>query len=261
MERIPPVAIEIEHLSHTYQGASKPALSDISARFDAGVVYGIFGPNGSGKTTFFNRILGEFTGPGILRIDSVESKKYSRRHRARLLAAVEQNIPASLPFTIRRTVALGRYPWQPFFSPGTPEENDPALDRALELMGLAAMENRPYNELSGGVKQRVMIARALAQDTKYLLFDEPSSNLDIEHRIEFYKLARELARQGKGILIACHDLFLAPRFLDQALLLSEGVLLASGPVSAVMTTENLYQTFHCPLIPKNDGTSLSIQLE
>lgn len=253
------MSIEVEHLSHTYRGADRPALRDISACFETGSVYGIFGPNGSGKTTLFNRILGELDGPGNLRIDSVENRTLSRKRRARLLASVEQNIPAALPFTIRRTVALGRYPWHSFFHPGTPDAEEPELERALERMGLDQMADRPYNELSGGVKQRVMIARALAQDARYLLFDEPSSNLDIAHRIDFYKLSRTLAREGKGILIACHDLFLAPRFLDRALFLSEGLLLASGTVSNVMTEENLYRTFHCPLIPKNGGTELSVR--
>jgi iron complex transport system ATP-binding protein len=132
-------------------------------------------------------------------------------------------------------VAMGR------FAAG---DEDPArISAALTRVGAAELAGRPFDELSGGERQRVVVARALAQEAPVLLLDEPAAHLDVGHQVELYRLARALAREGRTVVMACHDLFLAPRFLDRAILLVDGHLTALGTPDKVLAPEILRATF------------------
>ena len=157
--------------------------------------------------------------------------------RACRLAMVEQEIPGRIPLTVREVVALGRYPWM------RRRKVSSDIEEILNELQLVPLAEKPYSHLSGGERQRTMLARAVAQDTPILLLDEPASSLDIGFQHEFYRLLRRFARKGKCIVMISHDLFIAPHYLDDALLLKEGTLFAGGTPTEVITTENLHRVF------------------
>lgn len=227
--------IELENVTFSYSGHR--VLNDVSAGFAPGCFYGIFGPNGCGKSTMLKLITGEL---------NPESGRITPRwrdplERARRLAVVEQEIPNRIPLTVREIVALGRYPWE------RGGQSDPhVVDRVLESMRLAELAGSAYGNLSGGERQRVMLARAAAQETPVLLLDEPASSLDIGFQHAFYRMLRGLAEQGKCVVMVSHDLFIAPNYLDEALMLKDGRIFCRGRADEVVSDGNLQAVFQCP---------------
>lgn len=227
---------ELHQIEFSHVGAERKTLNRVSAVFESGHFYGIFGPNGSGKSTLLKMITAE------LRPDKGHCEPHlSPENRARILSLVEQELPPRIPLKVREVVALGRYPWR-----GHPE-NPAMVESALEALSLLPFAERPYDQLSGGEKQRVMLARAIAQNTELLLLDEPASSLDLNHQIEFYRFLQKLARQGRCVIMVSQDLFLAPQYLDWMLLLKEGVLAAEGKPAEIMTNDMIKQVFGCSL--------------
>lgn len=225
--------IELENVTFGYAG--RPVLNKLSTRFEPGRFYGIFGPNGSGKSTLLKLITGELT-PNSGRLAPTYA---TASERARTLAVVEQEIPARIPLSVREVVALGRYPWRK--STG----NTAVVEDAVRRLQLTELSSQPYSNLSGGERQRVMLARAVAQATPFLLLDEPASSLDIGFQRAFYRLLRQFAREGKCVLMVSHDLFIAPHYLDAALLLHQGRLIAAGTPGEVLAAERLTTVFDC----------------
>lgn len=230
----------------TFSYPQHRVFSDLEISFQAGKFYGIFGPNGCGKSTLLKIITGELS-PQHGVITPVYANALLR---AQNLAVCEQEIPARIPLTVQEVVRLGEYPWR-----RQSDKSDNTL-RALELLKLQNLCSQPYNLLSGGERQRVMLARALTQDTAVLLLDEPASSLDVGFRYEFYQILRGLSQRGKCIIMISHDLFIAPAFLDYALLLHQGKILASGTVSEVLTGNILHTVFNCPADLWNRHNSL-----
>ena len=224
--------IELENVSFSYFPGN-PVLRGVTARFRAGAFYGIFGPNGCGKSTLLKLISGELS-PDSGTISPHWSDPLERACR---LAVVEQEIPGRIPLTVREVVALGCYPWM---------RRRKALSDIQEVLNelqLASLAEKPYSCLSGGERQRTMLARAAAQDTPILLLDEPASSLDIGFQHEFYRLLRRFACKGKCIVMISHDLFIAPDYLDEALLLKEGRIFRRGTPAEVVYPENLRAVF------------------
>lgn len=238
-----------EHLTFTYRSADTPAVHDISAEFECGKVYGIFGRNGCGKTTLL-KLLSQELRPdsGTLHLDGRPFHTFRRKELAARIAVVEQEIPSALPFNVRDCVMLGRYPHLGF-SGRTSSADQQAVSRALERTAMAEHSERPYDQLSGGMKQLAMLARALAQDTDYLLCDEPANRFDPGHLDAFYQLAGECAAQGKCVIIICHDLFLAPSRIHEGLLIRNGSLFRRGTPEELFTEETLRAVFGCSLRP------------
>ena len=220
--------IELHDINYAYR-KRPPALRGVNANFAAGKLHGLYGPNGCGKSTLLKIITGELTP------DSGQAKpKFgSPLERARRLALVEQNTPTALPLTVREVVALGRYPWR---RDAAPTE---IVSQVLAWLQLAPLADCRYAQISGGEQQRVMLARALAQDTEILLLDEPSSALDFGHQQNFYQLLRQLAEQGRCVIMVTHDLFQAPQFLHQAWLMNKGQIIAAGNPEKVLEKNNL----------------------
>lgn len=233
--------LELNNIFFSYDG--QKALKGISCAFESGKFYGIFGPNGSGKSTLLKIITGELPPQS----GSI-APHLPLQQRARFLALVEQETPPRIPLRVREVVALGRYPWR------RQRDNPAALENALNALALLPLAERPFNHLSGGEKQRVLLARALAQDTELLLLDEPASSLDLKHQITFYCLLQQLTRQGKCVVMVSQDLFLAPQYLDQALLLKNGQLAACGIPNAILDAANIQQVFGCTLPTTSAGT-------
>ena len=228
--------LECKALSFSYNGAEN-VLKDITLSFAAGRFYGIFGPNGSGKSTLLKLLTGELKS----RSGTVSPRWESPLIRARNIALVEQQIPASLPLTVEETAALGRFPWE--------KRNDACHEKVtqvLEELELSAFRKRPFNALSGGERQRVMLARALVQDTPILCLDEPGSSLDIGFQHSLCRILKRLAEQGKCVIMVSHDLFSAPSYLDRMILLEKGKVAAEETPEKLKKSPLLRRIFNLP---------------
>lgn len=234
-------AVECENINFSY-GREK-IISDVSLKFEAGKFYGIFGPNGSGKSTLLKLLTGE------LRPDSgkLSPEQKNLLLRARDMALLEQHVPPFLPLNAAETIALGRYPWKRQLHNTDRQE----IMDVLNEVGLASAADRPYNQLSGGEKQRVMLARTLIQNTKVLFLDEPGSSLDAGFQHTFCKILHRLAAEkGKCIIMVSHDLYAAPLYLDFMILLSRGRIMKQGTPAELRNSPELRELFAIP-----DGTA------
>jgi iron complex transport system ATP-binding protein len=211
-------------------------LNDVFLNVERGELVGILGPNGSGKTTLL-KLLGGMYHPtsGSVTLDDRPVPGWSQREIARRIAFVPQETHAPFDFTVLDIVLMGRFPHLGAFALEGPEDLAIAR-RALTATGTLPFEGRAFSTLSGGEKQRVVIASALAQSTQLLLLDEPTASLDIGHQIEVQMLLQQLnADQGVTMLLSTHDLNLAAALCRRLVLLKEGHVLASGPTEEVLT--------------------------
>jgi len=211
-------------------------LNDVCVNVERGELVGILGPNGSGKTTLL-KLLGGMHRPtiGAVTLDGRPLAEWSHREIARRIAFVPQETQAPFDFSVLDIVLMGRFPHLGAFALEGPEDLAIAR-RALTATGTGQFEGRAFSTLSGGEKQRVVIAGALAQSTQLLLLDEPTASLDIGHQIEVQTLLRELnTGQGVTMLLSTHDLNLAAALCRRLVLLKDGRVLASGPTEEVLT--------------------------
>ena len=217
--------------------AGHDVLKDVSFRVGRGELVGVLGPNGSGKTTLL-KILGGTLMPqsGSVSLDDRPLAVWSRREIARRVAFVPQETHAPFDFTVLDIVLMGRYPHLGTFTLEGPE--DLAIARqALESTGTAEFEGRIFSTLSGGEKQRVVIAGALAQNPQLLLLDEPTASLDIGHEIELQTLLGRLnVDHGVTMVLSTHDLNLAAALCGRIVLLKNGQVLDAGPTEQVLTS-------------------------
>lgn len=232
--------LEIRGLNQGY--GKKEILSDINASAVTGSVTSILGPNGSGKSTLLKTVTGILPySIGNVTFDGVELANLDLSERSKLISYVPQSF-AYMPYTsVMETVMTGRTPymgWEP------DREDLETVQKSLSLMGIESMADMDINELSGGQKQRVFIARALAQKSKFMMFDEPTSSLDIKYQIETMKKLYSLAHeQDIGLVVAMHDLNLVLRYSDEVILLKEGRIHSRGLSSDIITEENLKEVY------------------
>lgn len=234
--------LEARGLGFSYRG--KPALRGVDLRVGPGEIVGLLGPNGSGKSTLIKILSGVLKGyEGSARLDGEEISGLPRREMARWMAVVPQEPTFGFPFTALEVTLMGRHPHLAGLA--FESQRDIELARsALERCGAAQFESRSILELSSGERQRVVFARALAQQPRALLLDEPASFLDIRHQVETYDIARALVtEQGCSVLTALHDLNLAAEYCDRIYLLLEGRVEADGPTQEVFTYANLTRVF------------------
>ncbi|MCC7518149.1 MAG: ABC transporter ATP-binding protein [Verrucomicrobiae bacterium] len=245
--------LRAEKLSFAYRPGTL-VLEGIDAGFFPGTVTGIFGPNGSGKSTLLRCLTGALSPQhGTVWYGNFRVNALSPREVARSIAVVPQDTPRGIALTAREMVALGRF--------ASGDENPARIAAALSRVGADDMADRRFDELSGGERQRVIIARALAQDAPVLLLDEPATHLDMAHQLEVYRLTRSLAEEGRTVLMTCHDLLLAPLFLDRAILLESGRLAADGPPAEVLVQEHLGRLFGITIeASRSPGLSLTVRL-
>ena len=218
--------LKIEDLSFRYGRRSPPVLRGVNMELEAGMVGILLGKNGSGKTTLFKNILGiNRPDSGSLLFDGEDLLKMSRRERARRIAYVPQDIQFGA-LSVYDSVLMGRVS---YFGLKAGKEDREAVDRILAEMQLEAYAYRNVEELSGGERQKVAIARAMAQEPKLLVFDEPTGNLDIANEQLIIEEARKLAREKNiAILSSLHDLNQALSFGDRFFFLKDGTIKYSG---------------------------------
>ena len=208
--------VEIQHLSAGYPG--HPVLTDISLTFPAGKVTVLAGPNGCGKSTLLRAIAGILPSNGEILLDGESVRALTSRQRARKIAFLPQN--RTVPeITARRLVLHGRFPYL-HYPRQYRQEDLAAADAALEALGISDLADRSLSSLSGGQRQKVYIAMALAQDTPVVLLDEPTAFLDIAHQLQLMELAKALAAKGKTVVLVLHDLTLALEHADSLVVMS-----------------------------------------
>jgi iron complex transport system ATP-binding protein len=216
-----------------------PVLRSVSVAVEAGEVVALVGPNGEGKSTLV-RILAGLMEPwsGEVRLGEMPLAAQGGRERARRLAVLLQGARPAFPFTVEEVVAQARYPWTGSWSRAGDRDRE-AVRVALARTGAEGLAGRKIGALSGGEWQRVSLARVLAQEAAVLLLDEPAGQLDLRHRAMFRRILREEAREGRGILCVLHDLELARRVADRAVLLAGGQVVDEGPPEVVLRAERL----------------------
>ncbi len=222
---------------------SKSILSGVSFTAPPAAITGLIGPNGAGKSTLLTALFGITPASGHASFEGNNLLGMPRRDRARLAAFVEQSASTEERLSVRDVVALGRIPFQSALSSATAPEDNAIIDAALAETGMTNFADRRFDTLSGGEQQRVHIARALAQQPRLLVLDEPTSHLDISAQLQLLALLRRKAKAGMTILIALHDLNLAARSCDHLVMLSNGKVAAEGAPGHVLTPENLHYIY------------------
>jgi iron complex transport system ATP-binding protein len=202
----------------------------------------IVGPNGSGKSTLLkciNRILK--TKQNTVLIDGKDTSKLNLKELSKIMGYVPQSSTSTFPFTVFDVVLMGR---KPYIHWNLSERDNEIVAEMLDFLGIGELSMRHFNELSGGEQQKVIVARALAQQPQILLLDEPTSSLDIKHQLEILCILRSLAQTKHcSVIVAMHDLNLAGRFSDRMLMLKQGCIFAVGTPDAVLTEENIESVY------------------
>lgn len=230
-------ALSVDAVSFAY--GRKPALRDVSFTVPAGSICGLFGPNGSGKTTLFRCCLGLLTPQrGSILVDGEPVAGMGIARLARHMAYVPQEHKPGFPFLVREIVAMGRTPHMTgFFSLG--RKDLLVVAKAMDLTGIADLADEKYTDLSGGQRQLVCLARALAQEAPLMLLDEPTSALDFSNQMIVWQTLKRITGQGVTVLVCCHDPNHILWFCDQVAVLHEGRLKAAGPSRDTLTPETL----------------------
>jgi iron complex transport system ATP-binding protein len=216
---------------------------------NGGEFVGVIGANGCGKTTLL-KILSGLVPPtaGSVLLDGEPLERYSPNHRARRIAYAPQSYRPAFEFTVEQTVLLGRMPYRSSYRGFERDEDLRAAEEAIELMDLVSLRYEPITDLSGGELQRVMIAKALAQQTNILLLDEPNSHLDIAHQQRMLEIVRGLTRsRGFCVIASIHDLNLASIFSDRIIAMASGEIVAHGTPAEVLRRDILLKTFGADL--------------
>jgi len=230
--------LQVDHLTFGYR-AVLPLLTDVSLALEAGEVCCLLGPNGAGKTSLIRCLVGTHRpSAGTVHIDGLLVASTPARQLARHVAYVPQYTDTPFAFTVLDVVTAGRTAYVPFGATPSPTDQGQATD-ALAWVGLRHLAARPFNRLSGGERQLVLIARALAQATPLLVLDEPTSALDYGNQVRVLGIIGELARSGKAVLMSSHAPWQAFECADRVLLLKGGAVVGCGPPDRVLRADSL----------------------
>lgn len=249
----PPLPLQLDGVAFSYEDGSD-VLKDVSCRIAPGEFVGIIGPNGAGKTTLL-RIISGMLEPrqGQATMDGESVARMDARLRARQIALVPQNESVVFPWSVSAMVMLGRHPHRSGLGFEKPADIAAAED-AMHRMRITHLASRSVLDLSGGELHRVLIARALAQQTPILLLDEPNAHLDIRHQVDLFALLSRLhAEDGRTVIIITHDLNLAASYTDRILLVDEGRIAAAGTPEEVIREDVLTRHFGVDVTVSVDG--------
>lgn len=228
--------IEIKGLTKRF--GKKAVVEDVSVTIVPGTITSFIGPNGAGKSTLLSmvsRLLNADTGEVLL--DKNDVKKWKSDDFAKRVSILKQSNYINVRLTISELVSFGRYP----YSKGRlTKEDEQFVDQAIEYMNLTDMQDKFLDELSGGQKQRAFIAMVIAQDTDYVLLDEPLNNLDMKHSVQIMKILRKLVDElGKTVIIVLHDINFASVYSDRIVALKDGRVVKNGPTHEIINSDAL----------------------
>ncbi len=242
--------LEIENISYAIDG--RTILGGCSLSAHPGEFIGFLGPNGAGKSTFLKCVRGLLTPTGgNVRLFGRDTKELSDKEIARGIAFMQQDFHLSFGYTGREIVLSARYPYLKWWQ--KENQNDMAIaEKWMAYTGTTAFADKPIQALSGGEKQRIMLAKVLAQETPILFLDEPTAALDLLYQEEIFRLCRELAGSGKTILMICHDLMMAAKWCTRLVILSDSHFIADGRPGDVLTEDNLKKAFHLDALVYRD---------
>ena len=242
-----------EAISFSYR--ERRVLDSCSLRLHAGEFVAVAGPNGAGKTTLL-RCLGGLLQPdsGVVRLeDGRDIRHWPPRARARRIAFLAQQPVSDFGFTVREIVQMGRAPYRSWFGVGLPTD-EAIVERCLEHTDLTDLAERPVTRLSGGELRRVFLARALAQEPRILILDEPTAHLDLRHAVELYRLVDRLRReQNLSVMAATHDLNLVAPHADRVALMSQGRIVRDAPTREALEAGLLSHVFGMQVEVRPDG--------
>jgi iron complex transport system ATP-binding protein len=228
------VSLRLDHLSVDIGG--RRIVTDVSLAAADRRFTGLLGPNGSGKSTILKTIYRVHKpAAGRLLLDGADLLALSARDAARRIAVVAQETTSEFDFSVREMVMIGRTPYKRAFGADT-DADHAAVEQAIQRAGCGHLISRSFNTLSGGEKQLVLVARALAQGADHLILDEPTNHLDVRHQIEILEVVAGL---GVTVLAALHDLSLAALFCDPVYILAAGEIVLGGPPAAVLTEQTI----------------------
>ena len=238
---------------------TKRALENVTFTVEEGEFFGVIGPNGSGKTTLLRCISGIFKPQsGVVRFSGSNMYNLSKREIAKNIAMVPQSSAINFGFTALEIIMMGRNPHVSRFR--MEDQRDYKLaENAMKLTNTEHLASRLINTLSGGEQQRVIIARALAQEPKLMLLDEPTVHLDISHQLGIMELIRKLNKNnGITIIAVFHDLNLAAQYCDRLMLMDDGKIASIGNTHQVLTSENIRKTYHVNVLVKEHPLTSSL---
>ncbi|MFP3512919.1 ABC transporter ATP-binding protein [Peribacillus sp. SIMBA_075] len=232
--------VEVKNLFKKYN--SKTVVEDVSIEITKGKITSFIGPNGAGKSTVLSMISRLITrDSGEVLIEGKDMGKFNSNELAKKIAILKQANHINIRLTIRELVAFGRFP----YSQGKLTKEDwKYVDEAIEYMELGEMQDKFLDQLSGGQQQRAFIAMVIAQNTEYVLLDEPLNNLDMKHSVQIMKVLRRLADElGKTVIIVIHDINFASCYSDYIVALKDGKVVHNGPTEQVINTEVLKEIY------------------
>lgn len=239
--------IELSNISFSYSEKSEESdfkLSNLSLDIRTGEFISILGPNGCGKSTLLKIIANIFeVGDGTLKINNINYKNINRKAFAKQVAFVPQNLDTNFPFSVFEIVMMGRSPYLNFFGVETKTDHD-LVNEVLDKLEIAPLKEKGINEVSGGEAQRALIARALVQQPKVLLLDEPNAHLDIKHQISIFNLLKNYNKENDlTVITVLHDLNFANNYSSRTVLLKDGKIMHDSIPAETLTVNNIQQIF------------------
>ncbi|MDM5335408.1 ABC transporter ATP-binding protein [Ureibacillus composti] len=248
--------IEIKSLTKHF--GKKPVVEDVTVTIQPKAITSFIGPNGAGKSTLLSmvsRLLDSDTGEVLL--DKSNVKKMKSDDFAKRVAILKQSNHLNVRLTVRELVSFGRYP----YSKGRLNSDDEKIiDQAIEYMNLSNIQHKYLDELSGGQKQRAFISMVIAQDTEYILLDEPLNNLDMKHSVQIMKILRKLVDElGKTVVIVLHDINFASVYSDRIVALKNGRVVKDGPTNEIINSAALREVYDMEIpVQEQDGCRICV---
>ena len=240
--------IQVRSLFKYY--GKKPVVEDVTVDIHPGQITSFIGPNGAGKSTLLamvSRLIDADTGEVL--VDNTNVKKMKSNDFSKRLSILKQSNYMNVRLTVRELVSFGRFP----YSKGRlNEEDEQMVNQAIEYMDLVDMQHDYLDELSGGQRQRAFIAMVIAQDTDYILLDEPLNNLDMKHSVQIMKILRRLVDElGKTVIIVLHDINFASVYSDRIVALKNGKVVRDGPTAEIIQSDSLKEIYDMDIPIKN----------